>query len=206
MNDDIFIRNVLLGIYIVFLPAGLLFRIRSVTDETLDRWQEGWMILFGLRIAAVPVFLGVALWSINPHWMAWSSMPIPLWIRLTSIALVVCAAALVLWTFYNLGRNLTDTVVTRRAHTMVRTGPYRYVRHPFYVAIALGAWSGSIATANWFLFAASFIPLGILYARTSIEERKLIERFGDEYREYMRQVGRFFPRLRRMKKGQAVSH
>lgn len=38
------------------------------------------------------------------------------------------------WTFIVLGPNLTDTVVTRKVHGLVTTGPSRWVRHPFHVA------------------------------------------------------------------------
>jgi protein-S-isoprenylcysteine O-methyltransferase Ste14 len=54
---------------------------------------------------------------------------------------------------------------------------------------------GSIVTANWYLFLTSLLPFALLVARTRIEEEKLVERFGDEYREYMSRTGRFWPRL-----------
>ena len=44
---------------------------------------------------------------------------------------------LIVWAFRSLGPNLTDTVVTRRHHTLITRGPYRWVRHPFYDAVAL---------------------------------------------------------------------
>ncbi len=39
------------------------------------------------------------------------------------------------------------------------------------------------------------IALGLLVLRTRIEEEKLIERFGEDYKEYMKRTGRFLPRL-----------
>ena len=44
--------------------------------------------------------------------------------------------SLIVWAFQSLGSNLTDTVVTRRQHTLITHGPYRWVRHPFYDAMA----------------------------------------------------------------------
>jgi protein-S-isoprenylcysteine O-methyltransferase Ste14 len=92
--------------------------------------------------------------------------------------------------------NLTDTVVTRENHTLVRTGPYRFVRHPFYLAFAIALVGGSLVTVNWFIFLSGCVPLAFLVARTRIEEEKLVERFGDEYRDYMAKTGRFWPRMR----------
>ena len=67
--------------------------------------------------------------------MAWASVPIPLWLRWCGFILIGCWGLLFVWTFQTLGKNLTDTVVTRKDHTLVTTGPYRYVRHPFYTCV-----------------------------------------------------------------------
>ncbi len=164
------------------LPFGVYYRARSATREKLDRWQEGALILFGLRLGAVPMAVGFIAWIINPRWMAWAKLPLPIWLRFVGLAVFLLGDALLVWTFRNLGSNLTDTVVTRRDHTLVTTGPYRFVRHPFYLAFALAVLGLSLAAANWFLFVAGCIPLAFIAFRTPIEEAKLIDRFGDEYR------------------------
>lgn len=151
MPDDNTFRLMLLVVVASFAPFAVYGRIRSVTNERLDRWQEGVFILFGLRLGAVPIFLAGIAWMIDPQWMVWSSIAIPTWLRWFGITAAVCSGSLVLWTFRNLGKNLTDTVVTRRDHTLVTSGPYRYVRHPFYVAFALGVLGVSLAMANWFI-------------------------------------------------------
>ncbi len=165
MDDNTF-RLAYLVVVAAFAPFGAYYRIRSVTTERLDRWQEGAFILFGLRLSALPIFVGGITWMINPQWMAWSAMPIPTWLRWLGVAFVACSCSLVAWTFHNLGKNLTDTVVTRRDHTLVISGPYRYVRHPFYVAIALQMLGGGLVTANWFILLAGMVPLAFLATRT----------------------------------------
>src|SRR5205823_9502764 len=105
--------------------------------------------------------------------MAWSSVAVPVWLRWLGVAVVGCAGVLVAWTFHHLGKNLTDTVVTRKDHHLVTSGPYRYVRHPFYLAFALGVVGVSLAAANWFLLLVGVFPFGFLVARTRIEEAKL---------------------------------
>jgi protein-S-isoprenylcysteine O-methyltransferase Ste14 len=197
VTDDDPFRLALLLIVAAFVPFAVYHRFRSVTDEKLDRRQEGLFILLGLRLGAIPVFLAGLAWMINPEWMAWSSLALPAWLRWLGVAIAACGAALVVWTFRNLGANLTDTVVTRKAHTLVTTGPYRYVRHPFYGAFVLGVLGNGLAMANGFFLLAGLVPFGFLVARTRIEEAKLVERFGAEYQDYMRRVGRFVPRFKR---------
>ena len=197
MTDDEWFRNLILIVLAPILPFALYYRHRSFTEEKLDRWQEGTFILFGVRLSGIPAVIGGMAWMIHPEWMSWSSLPIPLWGRWIGVVLVGLGGLLVLWTFSNLGKNLTDTVVTRKDHSLVTSGPYRYVRHPFYLAGFVALVGGSLATANGFLLLAGLVPLGFLVVRTRIEEDKLIERFGDEYRNYMAKTGRFFPRFGR---------
>jgi protein-S-isoprenylcysteine O-methyltransferase Ste14 len=95
----------------------------------------------------------------------------------------------------SLGKNLTDTVVTRKQHTLVTIGPYQWVRHPFYVCAALLVVTVSLVTANALFLIAGGLVLTLLGLRTPIEERFLLNRFGDDYRQYMNRTGRFLPRL-----------
>jgi protein-S-isoprenylcysteine O-methyltransferase Ste14 len=103
-----------------------------------------------------------------------------------------CSAA-TRWTFVTLGTNITDTVVTRREAFLVTNGPYRWVRHPFYLAFGLGVTADTLATANWFLGITGLITFAVIVLRTKREEENLIARFGDEYRSYMTRSGRFLP-------------
>ena len=84
--------------------------------------------------------------------------------------------------------------MTRRQHTLVTTGPYQFVRHPFYVASALAFTANALATANWFIALMGGLAMALLVLRTTIEEAHLVNRFGDDYARYMKQTGRFFPR------------
>ena len=194
MADDNTFRWMLIIVAAIFGPIAFYHRIRSQTDEKLDRWQEGGFILIGLRLSAALCFVSGMVWMFDSRRMAWSSLPIPVWLRWVGVAIAVCAGLLVWWTFHNLGKNLTDTVVTRRDSSLVTSGPYRYVRHPFYLAFLLGLTGVSLVMANWFILLAGFVPFGFIVARTRIEEAKLVERFGVEYQDYMLRVGRFFPR------------
>ena len=104
-------------------------------------------------------------------------------------------AGLLLWTFRTLGPNLTDTVVTRKAHTLVTRGPYRWVRHPLYDSAAALIVAMSLMAANWSVLVVGAFVLLLLIARTRTEEQKLRARFGESYRAYESRTGRFFPRL-----------
>jgi protein-S-isoprenylcysteine O-methyltransferase Ste14 len=195
MNAENTFRWVLLGSLLAVLPVAAYHRLRSITKERLDRTQEGWFILITLRLAGFGTMAGTVAYVVNPQRMAWAAVSLPNWLRWTGAGLVGVCALLLAWTFRSLGKNLTDTVVTRKDHSLVTTGPYRWVRHPFYVCVLLLVLSYALLAANWFIFACGLALLTMIALRTRIEEAKLLERFGDEYRRYKERTGAFFPRL-----------
>ena len=202
MNDDQTFRIVLILGTLILVPIMGYYRVKSqMTGERLDRWQEGPFILFTLRLSGVVAMLGLVAFMINPSWMEWSSVPLRAWLRWSGIGVGVLAGGLLVWTLRNLGPNLTDTVVTRRQHTLVTTGPYRWGRHPFYDAVGLAILANSLTTANWFLFLTGGSAFILMVVRTRTEEGHLLARFGDSYRAYMESTGRFVPRIRATRRG-----
>lgn len=190
------LRAVLVAFCALALPIGIYYRVKSqTTGERLDRRQEGAFILATLRPLAAVLWLGLIAWLIDPRWMAWSALPFPAWLRWTGVLVLASAGALLVWTFRSLGKNLTDTVVTRRDHSLVSHGPYRWVRHPLYDATALFVVAVSVIAANWFLLMTGVVVLGLLVSRTRTEEQNLAARFGDRYRAYAGRTGRFLPRM-----------
>jgi protein-S-isoprenylcysteine O-methyltransferase Ste14 len=80
---------------------------------------------------------------------------------------------------------------------LVVAGPYRFVRNSMIVGVIfiIAAESlifRSVALAEW---AAVFLLINAIYFPL-LEEPQLEKRFGEEYREYKRHVGRFIPRIR----------
>ena len=199
MGDDRTFQILLALGMAAILPFGIYHRVRSqATGETLDRWQEGLFILLTLRPIGLAAMVGLLTFVVNPERMAWSSVPLPVSLRWAGVGVGLVAGFLVVWTFRTLGTNITDTVVTRRDHRLVTTGPYRFVRHPFYAASALAFLANSLATANWFVGLMGALAMTLLVMRTTTEEEFLVKRFGHHYLRYMKQTGRFFPRLSSM--------
>src|SRR5579871_4067230 len=71
-------RLALLFAWLALLPVPVYFRIRSQsTGESLDRRQEGWPILIGLRLAGLTTLVSLIAYLVRPSAMAWSSLPLP---------------------------------------------------------------------------------------------------------------------------------
>jgi protein-S-isoprenylcysteine O-methyltransferase Ste14 len=194
-SDQPFRIALIVGALLLF-PVIAYYRLRSqATGEKLDRWQEGVFLLFTLRFAGAATILGLLAFMVNPSSMAWSSLPLPSWLRWSGVTLSLLSAPLLIWTLRTLGPNLTDTVVTRKEHRLVTTGPYHWIRHPFYDAVGLIILGNSLAAANWFLLLSGGLAFILLVVRTGIEEEHLRARFGRAYQEYVERTGRFLPKL-----------
>ncbi len=196
MNEVEPFRRLLIVALAALFPVMLYHRIKAHRPEPLDRRQEGLLVLATLRPIGLTFMACLILYLVNPARMAWSEFPLPAWARWTGLGLMPACFVLLLWTLRTLGTNLTDTVVTRRQHTLVVRGPYRWVRHPFYCAVGLMILAASLVAANWFLMTTGALALAIMVIRTPTEEAKLVERFGDDYRTYMARTNRFVPTLR----------
>jgi len=197
MTDEQTFRTILIAASILLFPVTIYHRIRSQsTGESLDRRQEGLFMLFTLRPIGIATLFGLFAYMINPASMSWSAVPLPTWVRWAGVVTGAAAGSILVWTLRNLGPNLTDTVVTRRVHTLVTKGPYRFVRHPFYVAVALMVVSNALVAANGFLMVGGVLTMSLIVLRTNREEERLVARFGDTYRGYMESTGRFLPRFR----------
>jgi protein-S-isoprenylcysteine O-methyltransferase Ste14 len=108
--------------------------------------------------------------------------------------LLLCAALLMTWSIVAL-RSWRLLPVVDAGHELCTTGPYGLVRHPMYVALDLlglgsAVWVGTAPVA---LAAALLVVGGDMRAR--LEEKALVEVFGDRYRSYMMRVRRTIPFL-----------
>ena len=76
---------------------------------------------------------------------------------------------------------------------LVTSGWYRVVRHPLYLLLLLFLLSNPVMTVRWLiliLFSAVYCTVGAL-----LEERRLLQQFGDHYRLYQKQVPFMIPRI-----------
>jgi len=104
-----------------------------------------------------------------------------------------------LWLFWrshsDLGQNWSVSLELRQQHELITNGVYRRVRHPMYTSIWLWALGQGMLLQNWLAGWAGVPAFAAMYfLRTPREENLMCEKFGDEYRTYMRQTGRLFPR------------
>lgn len=113
---------------------------------------------------------------------------------------VALGLGLVVWARRTLGRHYSPCFDALVPQDVVRTGPYRYVRHPIYTAnllLVLGVFglSGSA------LVLANAIVLAAYYRWSASREEEVLAQRFPAYRDYMATSGRFLPRVGRAARG-----
>ena len=90
----------------------------------------------------------------------------------------------------NLGKQWSVHIDLRRTEEIVRSGPYKYMRHPYYFAVLLELVGFSLMSNSFFsLMLILTIQLPLILWRVSYEERALVRRFGRVYLWYRRKLG-----------------
>lgn len=118
--------------------------------------------------------------------LRWRYVPPNPWLTPAGLAVQVAAALFHVWARAHLGRNWSSAVLIKTDHRLVRSGPYRLVRHPIYTAI-LGMTAGTAVVSGRVLSLLGFVVIAIAYVRKiRIEERVLGEKFGEEWDSYRR--------------------
>jgi len=194
MSSETYFRATL-GIVIVltiFIMGFHRFKAAQ-SGEQISRKDEGMLFAIVLRLTGLILFVATFAYLIAPTSVQWAMLTIPIPIRWTGAVTGLLSSILMYWTLSSLGKNLTDTVVTRANATLVTHGPYRWVRHPFYSTTALVMVSVTLLTANWLIGLGSLVVLAMLAIRTPKEERAIVKRFGQPYLDYMDRTWRYFP-------------
>ena len=196
MNENIFR---ILAALILFTGMGIssYFRLKADREsgEKIARKVDGTFFMTIIRLGGLILWLSPLVYLINPAWMAWSKIGLPEWVRWFGVIIGITAVGGIYWLFSSIGSGITPTSATRKEHQLVTKGPYRWVRHPLYtIGSSLFIAFGMMAD-NWFVMLLGILAFVAMASRTPKEEANLIEKFGDEYRQYMKRTGRYLPKL-----------
>jgi protein-S-isoprenylcysteine O-methyltransferase Ste14 len=196
MNENIF--RILAAVILVTGVGISSYHRRKAdrdTGEKISRKVDGSIMMTFIRIGGLILWLSPLVYLINPSWMAWAKIGLPEWIRWAGVVLGVLCTFGIYWLFSSIGNGISPTSATRQKHVLSKAGPYRWVRHPLYTIGSTFIVSFGMMADNWFIAALGILAFMGMAIRTPKEEANLIEKFGDEYREYMKATGRFLPKI-----------
>jgi protein-S-isoprenylcysteine O-methyltransferase Ste14 len=196
MNENIFRISAALILFTA-IAISSYFRRKADKDtgEKISRKVDGTAMMTVIKLAGLVLWFSPLVYLVNPNWMAWSKLGLPDSVRWLGIGLGVLCVVLIYWLFSSIRSGITPTSATRTDHKLVTSGPYRWVRHPLYTVGSSLFISFGIMADSWFIATLGILAFIAMAVRTPKEEANLIEKFGDEYREYMNRTGRFLPKI-----------
>ena len=134
--------------------------------------------LVGLAACVLGLYLNHALFGTGP----------------VTITIQLCAAALMIWARITFGIRSFHGAANPTAGGLVRSGPYKYIRHPIYAAILYFLWAGIAAHPSPVNAAVGLLASLMSAVRIAAEEKLLVQTYP-EYREYARTTARVLPFL-----------
>ncbi|RPJ23915.1 MAG: isoprenylcysteine carboxylmethyltransferase family protein, partial [Chloroflexi bacterium] len=177
------------------LHRGYYVRKHGKEEHTLKKREEGLASKLASVLGLVG-FISVIAYVIQPDWLSWAALPLPLWLRWAGLGIALLGFALLQWAQNTLGKSWSDTPRMIKEQELVTNGPYQFIRHPIYTAFILILGSTLLISANWLIGLASVgMTLLEVTSRIGFEESLMLEYFGDQYRQYMERTGRLLPRL-----------
>jgi protein-S-isoprenylcysteine O-methyltransferase Ste14 len=148
-------------------------------------WRES---AFSRAVGVGPLVLAAWLLGVRnlPGWLgrrwaeqSWSLFGV-------GVTLVAAGLLLAVWARVKLAGNWSGTVTLKEGHEIVRSGPYRWIRHPIYTGLLLAFLGSAVALAQWRGLVAVVLAMGAFLWRIRLEERRLGAHFGAAYAEYRR--------------------
>ena len=169
-------------------------RVKSWSEQLFGRWHDRFYRLFFNLVGTVTFVPVLAVAGLTPSNFLYRIPPPWLWLT-TTLQLASVAALL-------FGLMQTDPLEflgirqamgqTGSSAQLVRSGLYRWVRHPLYTAGLIFIWLIPVMTSN--ILALNVGITLYLYIGSIFEERKLLDEYGEAYQEYRQHVPRLIPR------------
>lgn len=122
-------------------------------------------------------------------------MPRQAWMHGVGLVLTWGGLAFSVWARLYLGSNWSASVQIKQGHELVRSGPYRFVRHPIYTGMLSAFLGCALAMDQWRGVLAFVIVLAGFIYKLRLEERWMLETFGDAYRDYRQHSRALIPFL-----------
>jgi protein-S-isoprenylcysteine O-methyltransferase Ste14 len=179
------------GLWILFGFYWLLSALKLKKTKKRETWFEGLRYVLPLVVASWFLFQGAAHYG----WLSVRFVPDSMALQWTGVLLTAAGVAVAIWARWHLGANWSGAVTLKEGRELIRTGPYRAVRHPIYTGILLALLGTGVAVGEMRGLFAVVIAWLSFYAKARREESFLAQEFGPSFTEHAQRTGRFLPRF-----------
>jgi protein-S-isoprenylcysteine O-methyltransferase Ste14 len=122
-------------------------------------------------------------------------LPVSPLIMAGGLAVEALGLCLAIWARRHLGRNWSGEISVKVDHQLIRSGPYRLLRHPIYTGILTMYLGPTLVTGEWLAVVGLVMALFAYWRKIRLEEATLGGAFGPEYDAYRRTTWALVPGL-----------
>ena len=184
-------RDWINALWILFGLYWLVSALKRKKTKRRETWAQRLIYTLPLVAAAELLVRPEALYGwLGAHFVR--ANPTVEW---SGVLLTAAGVAIAFWARWHLGANWSGVVTLKEGHELIRTGPYRNIRHPIYTGILLALFGTVVATGEVRGLLAVAIAWLSFYWKARREESFLSLEFGEKFAAHAKQTGMFLPKF-----------
>ncbi len=179
------------ALWILFGAYWLVSALKRKKTKQRETWSQRFLYMLPLVAACSLLLRPEARYG----WLGTRFVPANPAVEWTGVLLTAAGVAVALWARWHLGSNWSGVVTLKEGHELIRTGPYRTIRHPIYTGILLALFGTVVATGEVRGLLAVTIAWLSFYWKARREESFLTQEFGEKFATQAKQTGMFLPKI-----------
>ena len=172
-----------------------LYWLISALKRKKTKQRETWSHRFRYVLPLFVAFYLLARPEAHYGWLAARFVPTSPAVEWIGVLLTAVGVTVALWARWHLGANWSGVVTLKEGHELIRSGPYRTIRHPIYTGILLALMGTAVAVGEVRGLLAVAIAWFSFYTKARREESFLTQEFGPSFAEHTKRTGMFLPRF-----------
>jgi protein-S-isoprenylcysteine O-methyltransferase Ste14 len=159
---------------------------RTTDSKELDKSSLRFLWMTIIASIIIGVFLGISGIGFIPLKV----------LSMIGLGLIVMGLIIRWMAILTLKKYFTVNVSILSNHKIINKGIYKAIRHPAYAGSLLSFLGLGLSFSNWLSMLVIFMPILMVFIyRIQIEEKALIQAFGDEYINYSKTTKRLIPKI-----------
>jgi protein-S-isoprenylcysteine O-methyltransferase Ste14 len=185
-------------------PAGIigdlwmlfaLYWLVSALNRKKTKRRESWFQRLAYVLPLVAAFFLLFRYEYGHTWLGTRFVPDTPMVHWLGVAIMASGVAIAFWARFHLGANWSGVVTLKEGHELIRTGPYRTIRHPIYTGILL-AFLGNVIEVGQVRGLIGLLIIWLsFYVKARREESFLAQEFGPNFNEHAQHTGMFLPKV-----------
>jgi protein-S-isoprenylcysteine O-methyltransferase Ste14 len=178
----------------LWMLFGLYWLVSALNRKKTKRRESWWQRLAYVFPLAVAFYL-LSRYEYGHTWLGTRFVPDTPMVHWLGVVIMASGVAVAFWARFHLGANWSGVVTLKEGHELIRTGPYRAIRHPIYTGILLAFFGNVVQVGQVRGLIALFIIWLSFYFKARREESFLAQEFGPNFNEHIQRTGMFLPKF-----------